>query len=125
MRLLHLLVIMSLVAAAAYVFEIKFEATMQAERLARLRTEIRKERDSVAALRAEWAKLESPARLQGLAERHLKLKALDATQIGRLDLLPERAAPPPDTAMEDPIGAIIEQDSDIPTGSVAPVQEPR
>ena len=125
MRLLHLLVIMSLVAAAAYVFEIKFEATVQAERLARLRTEIRKERDSVAALRAEWAKLESPARIQGLAERHLKLKALDATRIGRLDLLPERASPPPDTAMEDPIGAIIEQDSDIPTGGPGPAQEPR
>lgn len=125
MRILHLLVIISLVAAAAYVFEIKFEATIQAERLARLRTEIRKERDSVAALRAEWAKLESPARIQGLSERHLQLKPLDATQIGRLDSLPERAAPPPDTAMEDPIGAIIEQESDIPTGSVGSAREPR
>ena len=50
MRLLHILVIGALVAAAAYVYEIKFESTLQAERLAKLRLEIRKERDAIATL---------------------------------------------------------------------------
>lgn len=117
MRLLHILVIGALVAAAAYVYEIKFESTLQVERLAKLRTEIRKERDAIATLRAEWAKLDSPARVQGLAQRHLKLKPAGATQIDKFDNLPARPqeALPPD--IDDPIGAIIEQD-EPPTGSV-------
>ena len=41
--------------AAAYVYEIKFESTLQAERVAKLRGEIRREHDAIAALRAEWA----------------------------------------------------------------------
>ncbi len=40
------LVIVALVSAAAYVYEIKFESTLQAERLAKLRGEIRRERRS-------------------------------------------------------------------------------
>ena len=69
MRLLHICVIGTLVAAAAYVYEIKFESTLQAERLAKLRTEIRRERDAIATLRAEWAKLDNPVRIQGLARQ--------------------------------------------------------
>ena len=60
--------------AAAYVYEIKFESTLQAERVAKLRGEVRRERDAIAALRAEWATLDNPARVQGLAQRHLQLK---------------------------------------------------
>ena len=67
-------VIVALVVAAAYVYDIKFEATIQAERLAKLRGEIRRERDAIAALRAEWARLDMPGRIQGLAQRHLPLK---------------------------------------------------
>jgi len=62
-RFLNLCVLMLLVAAAAYVYEIKFESTLQAERLAKLRTEIRRERDAIATLRAEWAKLDNPVRI--------------------------------------------------------------
>ena len=67
----HLSSSCALVAAAAYVYEIKFESTLQAERLAKLRSEIRRERDAIATLRAEWAKLDNPVRIQGLAQRHL------------------------------------------------------
>jgi len=119
MRLLHILVIGALVAAAAYVYEIKFESTLQAERLAKLRTEIRRERDAIATLRAEWAKLDNPARIQGLAQRHLKLKPVNATQIDAFDKLPARPAEALPQDIDDPIGAIIEQDGDIPTGGVS------
>ena len=88
--MLNFLVIALLVMAAAYVYEIKFESTLQAERLAKLRAEIRRERDAVAALRAEWAKLDTPGRIQGLAQRHLPLKPLNSAQIGNFDELPMR-----------------------------------
>src|SRR5262245_40798342 len=103
MRLLHILVIGALVAAAAYVYEIKFESTLQAERLAKLRMEIRRERDAIATLRAEWAKLDSPARIQGLAQRHLKLKPVDARQIDKFDNLPARPQEATPQDIDDPI----------------------
>jgi hypothetical protein len=117
MRLIHLIVIAALVSAAGYVYKIKFEATVQAERVAKVRTEIRSERDAVAALRAEWSKLDSPMRIQALAQRHLKgLRTIDPYQFDSLDNLPER--PSPDAAI-DPIGAMLDRPAgDIVTGSV-------
>jgi hypothetical protein len=116
-----MLVIGALVGAAAYVYEIKFEAALQAERLARLRKDIRAERDAIAILRAEWAKLDSPARIQGLTERHLPLKPVEPHQLGNLEGLPEK---PPQyilPGVEDPIAVIIEKtEPDLPTGSIAP-----
>jgi len=94
-RLIHLIVVAALVIAAVHVYKIKFESTLQAERLAKLGVEIRSERDRIGALRAEWAQLDSPARIQALAQRHLQLKPIDPAQIERLDHLPERPEPPP------------------------------
>lgn len=118
MRILHLFVIVALVVAAAYVYDIKFEATMQAERLSKMRGEIRRERDAIAAARAEWAKLVSPARIEELAQRHLPLKPLDAFQIDTLANLPERKKPPQPEETSDPIAALISGDEPGPTGSV-------
>jgi hypothetical protein len=90
LRILHLIMIAALVLAAADVYKIKFESTRQAERVTKLRGEIRRERDAIAALRAEWATLENPARIQGLSARHLPLRPADATQFDSLDNLPDR-----------------------------------
>jgi hypothetical protein len=125
MRILHLLVIGVLVFAAAYFYRIKMESTSRTERVLRLNAEIREQRDAIAALRSEWAKLDAPLRLQGLAERHLALKPLTATQYDSLKNLPER---PPSFARPgapDPIGAMINTieaaaDVDAVTGSVPP-----
>ena len=108
MRFIHLLVIGALVFAAAYVYRIKMESTERTERVLRLRAEIREERDAIAVLRAEWARLDSPIRLQGLTERHLALKPLNANQYDSLKNLPDR---PPNFARpgeSDPIGAMLE-----------------
>jgi hypothetical protein len=90
MRILNLCVVALLVLAASYVYEIKFESTLRAERVAKMRGDIRRERDAIAALRAEWATLDNPARIQGLTRRHLTLRPADATQFDHLDRLPER-----------------------------------
>jgi hypothetical protein len=129
MRLLHVLVIAALVFAAAYVYRIKMDSTSRTERVLRLHADIREQRDAIAVLRSEWAKLDSPLRLQGLAERHLPLKPLNANQYDSLKNLPER---PPNFARPgdpDPIGAMIETidaatDAGSVTGSV-PAREDR
>jgi len=120
MRILNVLVIGALVAAAAYVYKVKFESTREAERLAKLRTEIRQEQDAIASLRAEWSKLDTPARIQELAKRHLStMKAVDPRQIDTLRNLPERPPDlvPPDAA--DPIGSLLENPEvvEVPTTS--------
>lgn len=123
MRVIHFLVIGMLVFAAAYVYRIKMESTARVERVLRLNAEIREQRDAIAALRAEWARLDAPLRLQGLAERHLGLKPLSATQYDQLKNLPDR---PPNFARPgaaDPIGAMIDTieaaaDASSATGSV-------
>jgi cell division protein FtsL len=119
MRFVHLIVVAALVAAAVYVYKIKFESTVQAERVAKLAAEIRRERDAVAALRAEWAQLDNPARIQALAQRHLALKMLDPAQIEQLDRLPERP-PPPVVPQSDAIASIIDAlEPELPTGAAA------
>ena len=124
MRIIHLLVIGVLVFAAAYVYRIKMESTVRTERVLRLRAEIREQRDAIAALRAEWAKLDAPLRLQGLADRHLALKPLVATQYDSLKNLPERPPSLVKPGDPDPIGAMIQTiDSVAVTGSVPALED--
>lgn len=107
MRMLHVLVIAVLILAASFVYKIKFDSTMQVERLAKLNDSIRKERNAVALLRAEWARLDTPGRIQALAERHLKLQPGKATQFDKFDSLPDRPVPPPVEQNNDPLGAML------------------
>jgi hypothetical protein len=123
LRVLNLVVIAALIIAAAYVYRIKYDSTVQAERLAKIRGEVRRERDTIAALRAEWGELENPGRIEALAKRYLHLVPVAPTQFDKLNALPER--PPqlvkPDSA--DPIGDVIEnleEPQPAVTGSIRP-----
>jgi hypothetical protein len=129
-RIIHLLVIGVLVFAAAYVYRIKMESTERTERVLRLRAKIREQRDAIAVLRAEWTRLDAPLRLQGLAERHLPLKPLSATQYDSLKNLPERPPSLVKPGEPDPIGAMIntiDAAASAPTitGSVPPTGDRR
>ena len=118
MRLLNIIVIAALILAASIVYKIKFDSTLQAERVAKVAGELRRERNAIATLRAEWAKLDTPGRVQGLADRHLALRPILSTQFDSLDRLPERPpalVPPPSS---DPIGAMIAPVAPDTTGSV-------
>jgi hypothetical protein len=122
LRALNFVVMAILVLAAAYVYRIKFEATVQAEHLAKLRDEVRHERDVIAALRGQWGELDNPGRIQELAQRFLKLKPIDPTQFDALDHLPDQ---PPDymrPGSKDPIGGVIEHLAEPATitGSITP-----
>ena len=118
MRFLHLCALALLIAAAAYVYEIKFESTLRAERVAKMRSDVRRERDAIAALRAEWATLENPARIQGLARRHLRLRPAEASQYDALDRMPERPPQVVQPPASDAIADVIEDLNPV-TGSVS------
>ncbi len=129
LRVLNLVVICALILAAAYVYRIKFDSAAQAEKLAKLRSEVRHERDQIASLRAEWGQLDNPARIETLAKRYLRLQPTAPTQFDSLDHLPDRPAPPPDQENADAgIGGIIQDLQDpASTGSIpgpAPSETP-
>ena len=118
MRLLNILVIAALILAASFVYKIKFDSTLQAERVAKLHNELRRERDVVARLRAEWAKLDTPGRIQGLAERHLKLRPVQSTQFESLNALPARPPKIMRQPDEDPIADMLTPSAPESTGSI-------
>jgi cell division protein FtsL len=119
MRLLNILVIGALILAASFMYKIKFDSTLQAERVAKLRGELRRERNAIAILRAEWARLDTPGRVQGLADRHLALQPVKSTQFDSLGRLPERPRAVVPAPGKDPIGAVLAPVPDT-TGSVLP-----
>src|SRR5476649_1608993 len=85
MRLFNVMVIGALILAASFVYKIKFDSTLQAERVGKIANELRRERNAVATLRAEWARLDSTGRIEGLASRHLVLKPIEQTQFDSLE----------------------------------------
>jgi hypothetical protein len=124
MRLVHLIVVAALVVAAVGVYTIKFESTVRAEHVAKLAAEIKHERDTIATLRAAWALLDNPARIEALVHRHLALKMLDPAQIEHLTNLPERplmpAGPP-----EDAIATILDAlEGELPPGAAPSAAPP-
>jgi hypothetical protein len=116
MRLLNILVIGALVLAAALVYKIKFDSTLQVARVAKLHNQLRHEREAIAVLRAEWARLDTPGRIQGLAKRHLALQPIKPTQFDTFSDLPAR--PPPSAPGSDPISAMLAPGGPATTGSV-------
>jgi cell division protein FtsL len=132
LRILNLMVIGALILAAAYVYRIKFDSTVQAERLAKLRGQVRHERDVIAALRAQWGELDNPERIETLARRHLQLKPIAPTQFDSLDHLPERPSQDVKADNADPIGGMIENleepgsiTGSIPARSAPPANAPQ
>jgi len=125
MRLLNIFVIGALIISASYVYKIKFDSTLQAERVAKLRGELRRERNAIAILRAEWGRLDTPGRIHGLADRHLNLRAVETTQFDSFDRLPER--PPIVTPMPSDATINVMNPPTAPstTGSVPPRSAPR
>jgi hypothetical protein len=71
-RLLGVLLLASVMAAASYVYNVKNEAERLTRRSTELSREMEREREMIGILRAEWAHLNQPQRLQSLAERHLR-----------------------------------------------------
>ena len=118
MRIVHFCALVLLVLAAAYVYEIKFESTLRAERVAKMRVDVQRERDAIAALRAEWATLDNPARIQSLARRHLKLQPADPSQFDQLRGLPDKPPVVVQPQPADAIASIIENSETAATGSV-------
>jgi cell division protein FtsL len=93
LRFLNIVAIVVLVGSAVYAYSIKYQTSYRAEQITKTKIEIRQERDAIAVLRAEWAYMTRPERIQQLADKYLSgMKQVDATQIVSAQSLPERSA---------------------------------
>ncbi len=89
-RILNLILAGLLIASAIGVYSIKYESTLQAEKVAKLRRSIDAEQRSIEALKAEWAFMSQPERIDDLAARHLSLVPMKIRQIVQADELPAK-----------------------------------
>lgn len=76
------------IGLALVLFGVKYEVQDVEEELAQLDQDIANERRSIHVLRAEWAYLNNPERLRGLAKSHLDLQPLAPEQLGSFASLP-------------------------------------
>ena len=91
MRFLGILLLLAVISAAAFVYDVKYRTTRLAREAVKLENDIRDEENAIAALRAEWSALNQPSRLQALSKRHLPdFQNLAVTQMAFVHDLPER-----------------------------------
>ncbi len=94
LRFLNILAVAALIGSAIWAYTVKYDTIYYVEHIKKIESNINKERDNIAILKADWQHLTKPARLQVLSDRHLTLQPLAAIQIIRSHELPERKSSP-------------------------------
>ncbi len=92
LRFLNIAAILALIGSAVYAYSIKYQTSYRSEQIAKTKLEIKAEHDAIGVLRAEWAFLTRPERIQQLADRYLPdLQPLTVDKVVAARALPERA----------------------------------
>jgi cell division protein FtsL len=87
-RLMHAAAIAALIGSAAYVYGVKYRTIYASEQLVKTRHLIGREKDAINLLRAEYAHLARPDRIQALADAKLGMQQLQLSQIATVNDLP-------------------------------------
>ncbi len=93
-RIFNLVLLAVMLAAAAVTYGMKHRAEVAADQVARLEREIAREKDALQLLRAEWAVLTQPGRLQSVIERYddyFQLSPFSPEQIATIEEIPMRS----------------------------------
>lgn len=94
LRTFELILIAAMLVAAAVTYTIKYDAERQIAVIAKLKRQIDSERDTITLLRADWALMTQPGRLQalvGIYGEELHLVPTEAEQYAAgIDEIPER-----------------------------------
>jgi hypothetical protein len=131
LRSFDIVLIVVMTAAATVTYTIKHQAENKLEEVRKLEAGIKLEEDTIDLLRADWALLTQPNRLEklvGVYQQDLQLAPTDPTQLARPEELPMLRAdlPPPADVLEamglakstgKPKKPVVDTD-DIATGSV-------
>ncbi len=90
LRILNVLAVAGLIGSAVYAYSVKYQTILFSEQIVKAQTDIRHEQDQINMLRAEWAYLVRPERIQILADQHLDLQPVNIDQIVKVTDLPNR-----------------------------------
>ena len=96
-----LLWIVITVIGGSLLFAVTHETQGKVRALENLNRAIIEDQKALQVLRAEWAYLNQPDRLQNLAAHHLGLEPIPAERIVRLDFLPVRPPANADTTADN------------------------
>lgn len=75
--------------ASGILYQTSYEVQEQEEQLARLNRQIVAEQEAIQVLKAEWAYLNDPTRIERLVAEHLILQPTKGAQIVALDAIPQ------------------------------------
>ncbi|WP_028746293.1 hypothetical protein [Rhizobium mesoamericanum] len=132
LRTLDLILVGVMTAAAAVTYTIKHHAELKLEEVHRLEAEIKLEKDTIDLLRADWALLSQPSRLERLVNNYndeLQLQPTASTSLVRAKELPmlKSQVPVPDVteakagsgkAKPKAVAPQAEEEDTMATGSV-------
>jgi hypothetical protein len=83
-RVGNVLLLVAMVAGATVTYDMKYDAEMAADGIARLKADIAAEKDRIRTLTAEWSFLTQPSRLQALVSEHAQYFALEPFSPGQI-----------------------------------------
>lgn len=130
LRTLDIVLIVVMTATATVTYSIKHQADLKLEEVQKLEAEIKLQQDTIDLLKADWALMKQPNRLEHLVKvygHELMLQATEPTQLANPVELPMLKAdvPPPPPSEEDKKNGLVEAQSilkikpdAISTGSV-------
>lgn len=104
LRTLDILLIVVMTAAATITYTIKHRAQVKLDEVHKLEANIRLEKDTIDLLKADWALLTQPSRLQHLIDQYhddLQLQPADSTQLVQPMELPMLKSEVPQVAEDD------------------------
>jgi cell division protein FtsL len=90
-RFLHVIAILAVMASAGYVYSVKYQTIFAAEEVVKTRHLIAQERAAISILRAEYAHLSRPDRIQTIADSALGMQPMALNQIVKASDIPEKS----------------------------------
>jgi cell division protein FtsL len=112
-KFLNFILVVTLLASGFVLYSLEHETRGLEREIRKHEHAITEETENMRLLNAEWSSLTRPDRLRALAEQHLGLSTLKATQIVKLEEIGSKVPAEPVIKLEaegsDPIGAIIDK----------------
>ncbi|WP_455478175.1 cell division protein FtsL [Bartonella sp. B10] len=92
-RTLDIILVIVIICTTGFTYKVKYDVKKRVNEVSRLEREIAEEKNMVSLLRAEWAVMIEPSRMQRLAKRYqkeLNLEIIEPHQIVELEDIPMR-----------------------------------
>jgi hypothetical protein len=87
-RIVNAALVTAMIVAAVVTYNMKHQAELAADRVARLQSEVAAQKQAIALLKAEWSLFTQPGRLQTVVERyddHFQLRPFSPDQLASVE----------------------------------------